>query len=125
EGKNNRVPMAFVYGADDTTAANFAKRWAKDLKGETMPTKKFTGEEGIKKSKLQGHKLLHKELDTVKFIGNYVKEVTEAVTLADYSKVEFEKKGYAWRFGTARAITAKLPDEKFLQPIPLGNLGVR
>jgi hypothetical protein len=118
--------MAFVYGAEDLTAANFARRWTKELKSDSGPTKKFTGEKGIEKSKAQGPKLLHKELDTVKFITTYVKDVTEAVTMPDYSKIEFEKKGYAWRFGTTGRVTmAKLPDEKLLNPIPLINLGVR
>ena len=117
EGKNFRVPMAFVYGAEDATSATFAKKWAKELKSDSGPTKKFTGEEGIKKSKAQGNKLLFKELDTVKFLTTYVKDVTEAITPPDYSKIEFEKKGYAWR-ANGRVITAKLPDEKMLREIP-------
>ena len=56
---------------------------------------------------------------------NYCKKVVETVTLPDYGKVEFEKKGYAWNFPTIRPIIGKKPDEKLLAPVPLTHIGVR
>jgi hypothetical protein len=125
EGKEKKIPMAFVYGENDSTAANFAKKWGKDLKGEAGPTKKFTGQEGIKKSNLAGHKLLRKDLDTVSWITKYLDDLSKDLTLDDYAKVEFDKKGYMWNFMGGRPIPAKIQAEKLLHPIPLSNIGVR
>jgi hypothetical protein len=125
-GQKNRIPMGFLYGANDTTSANFSQRWAKELKGKTAPTDKLTAADATPKSSLAGHNLLRKDLDTVEKIVKYCKAVGEAVTPADPAKIEFEKKGYAWRFQeAARPIIAKKPDERVLGPIPLNNLGVR
>jgi predicted alpha/beta hydrolase len=124
-GKDKRIPMGFLYGANDTTASSFAQKWAKDLKGKNAPTDKLTRAEGTAKSTLAGHNLLRKDLDTVEKIVNYCKKVVETVTPADYAKVEFEKKGYAWNFPTIRPIIGKKADEKLLVPVPLTHIGVR
>jgi hypothetical protein len=121
----NHIPMGFLYGASDATAANFAQKWAKDLKGKTAPTDKLTRADNIPKSTLAGHNLLRKDLDTVEKVVNYCKKVLEAVTPADYAKTEFEKKGYAWNFPGVRPIIGKKPDEKLLIPVPLTHIGVR
>jgi hypothetical protein len=118
--------MGFLYGANDTTSASFSQRWAKELKGKTAPTDKLTAADATQKSTLAGHNLLRKDLDTVEKIVKYCKSVGEVVTPADPSKIEFEKKAYAWNFQQGgRPIIAKKPDEKVLGPIPLNNIGVR
>jgi hypothetical protein len=125
-GKEHRIPMGFLYGANDPTAANFAQKWSKELKGKSSPTDKLTRAEGTPKSALAGHNLLRKDLNNVEKVVNYCKSVVETVTPTDPSKVEFDKKGYAWNFPqSGRPISAKKPDEKLLGPIPLNNLGVR
>jgi hypothetical protein len=123
-GKDKRVPMAFLYGANDASAASFAQKWGKDLKGTSGPTKTLTGSEATPKSNLAGNALLRKDLNTVDWIADYCAKVKENITPADPGKVEFEKKGYAWSFVGVRPITGKLPDERFLQPIPVLNLRV-
>jgi len=123
-GKDKHVPMGFLYGATDNTAATFAQKWARDLKGTSMPTKKYTAAEAIPKSNLAGHALLRKDLPTVEKIVDYCTGVTESITAPNHDNIEFEKKAYAWQFGT-RPTQAKFPEEKLLRPIPLGNLGVR
>ena len=124
-GKDKKVPMAFLYGANDSAAASFAQKWAKELKGTTGITKKYTAAEATPKSKLAGHELLRKELDTVDKIVEYCAGVRENTTAADAAKIDFEKKGYAWSFVGARPITGKFVDEKLLYHIPWANLGVR
>jgi pimeloyl-ACP methyl ester carboxylesterase len=125
-GKEKRMPMGFLYGANDATAANFAQRWAKELKGKNAPTDKLTSAEGTPKSSLAGHNLLRKDLNTVEKIATYCKKVVDTVTPSDQSKIEFEKKGYAWSFQQGgRPIIAKKLDEKLLSPIPISNIGVR
>jgi len=123
-GKDKKIPMGFLYGANDASAAAFAQKWARDLKGTTAPTKDLTAADAIPKSSLAGHALLRKDLDTADRIANYCTKVLEKVTPPDPAKVEFEKKGYAWSFG-GRPIPGKAADEKLLQAVPLGNLGVR
>lgn len=123
-GRDKRVPMGFLYGANDTTATSFAQKWAKELKGTVMPTKKYTAAEAIPKSNLAGHMLLRKDLSTVEKIVTYCKDVMDNITAADSGRVEFDKKGYAWNFN-GRTITGKIPEEKLLHPIPLSNIGVR
>jgi hypothetical protein len=125
-GKDKKVPMGFLYGANDATAASFAQKWAKDLKGTTSPTKELTAADAIAKSSLAGSDLLRKDLDTVDRIATYCTKVisNDKITPADPAKVEFEKKGYAWSFGGA-PIPGKGVDEKLLQAVPLANLGVR
>jgi hypothetical protein len=124
-GKDHRIPMGFLYGAGDATAANFAQKWAKDLKGKASPTDKFTRADGTPKSTLAGHDLLRKDLDTVDKIVTYCEKVMEAVTPAEPAKVEFEKKGYAYSFQGGTPILRKKPDEKLLGPIPITHIGVR
>jgi predicted alpha/beta hydrolase len=124
-GKDKHTPMGFLYGANDANASNFAQKWAKDLKGKNAPTDKLTRAEGTPKSTLAGHNLLRKDLDTVEKIVTYCKKVVETVTPSDYSKLEFEKKGYAWNFTGVRPIIGKKADEKLLVPVPLTHIGVR
>ncbi len=123
-GKERRVPMGFVYGANDTAATSFAQRWVKELKGTSGPTKTYTDRVAIAKSKLEGRNLLRRDLDTVEKIVTYCTKVRSDITAADYAKIEFEKKGYMWSFG-ARPILAKQQEEKLLRPIPLNYIGIR
>jgi hypothetical protein len=123
-GSKNRVPMGFLYGANDTTATSFAQKWAKELKGTTMPTKKYTAAESIPKVNLAGHKLLRKDLKTIEQIVDYCSGVMSDITPADPGKIEFDRKGYAWSFTGGRPIIAKRAEEKLLAPIPLSSIGV-
>jgi pimeloyl-ACP methyl ester carboxylesterase len=123
-GSKNRVPMGFLYGDKDSAAASFAQKWAKELKGSTMPTKKYTAAEAIPKVNLAGHKLLRKDLKTIEQIVDYCSGVMSDITPADPGKVEFDRKGYAWSFGAGRPIIAKRPEERLLGLIPLSSIGV-
>jgi hypothetical protein len=121
-GKDKKIPMAFIYGADDPQYANFAQKWAKDLKGEDKITKACTAEKGIPKTKLQGGKLLRKDLaaQTIeKGVVSYATFVLEKVTPPDWSQQEVEKRGYVWAIPGRRPITAKLEGEKYMHLIPL------
>jgi hypothetical protein len=128
EAKDKRVPMVFMYGADDPgPAPNFGRKWVDELNRSRdggKSTRKVAYLESIKKTKLAGHQLLRKDLNTVDRIGELLADFAKNMTLDDYAKVEFEKKGYMWNF-SGRTVPGKQPEDKFLQPQPLASIGAR
>jgi hypothetical protein len=123
-----RVPMVFIYGNDDPgPAPNFATKWVAELnrsRDGSKPAKKVAFLESITKTKLAGHQLLRKDLNTVDRIADLLADFAKNVTLDDYAKVEFEKKGFMWNF-SGRTSLGKQPEDKFLQPLPLASIGAR
>lgn len=124
-GKDRKVPMAFLYGAEDEPAAAIAKSWAKQLKGEDQLTKDYTVERGTPKTKLQGAKLLRGDVDTIDKMLIYLTNVIEKVTASEWAKREVEKKAYFWQFPSGRPIPGKTADEKTLNFVPVQMLGLR
>lgn len=79
--RDQKVPMAFVYGKSDGVADNFARDLVRYInpKGSKDKDFKFTNVNPIPDTKLAGHKLLGKGSDTETFIVNkYLPSVLEA-----------------------------------------------
>jgi pimeloyl-ACP methyl ester carboxylesterase len=122
KAETKRVPMVFVYGSDDPgPAPNFARRWVEELNRGNKSGKKVAFLESIKKTKLAGHQLLRKDLNTVDRIAELLADFAKNVTLDDYAKVEFEKKGFMWNFG-GRTVPGKQPEDKFLLAQPVSSI---
>jgi pimeloyl-ACP methyl ester carboxylesterase len=117
--KAQKVHMAFLYGAEDSTAEGHAKNWL----GLVKPEKKdvFTLEKGIAKTKLAGSQLLGEKLETVGDITNYVKNFMKENQGNDYDKKSAEDNTYVWKF-PSRISIAKTEKEKVLNPLPVGEL---
>jgi hypothetical protein len=110
--------MAFLYGAEDTSAEGHAKNWLALVKPEKKDV--FTLEQGIKKTKLAGSQLLGDKLETVGDITNYVKNFMKENQGNDYDKKSAEDNTYVWKF--SRIYTAKTEKEKVLNPLPIAEL---
>jgi hypothetical protein len=117
--KSKKIPMAFLYGAEDDSAAGRAKGWVSLLK----PDKKqiFTTEKGIPKTKLAGSQLLGEKLETIPDIVNYVASFKKENQGNDYDKRDVEGSTFVWKFPT-RILKAKDEKEKVIYPVPIADV---
>jgi hypothetical protein len=113
-GKANKVPMLFFYGGTDNAAKNFAENWGggKELKGDDKMTKKFTVAKAIPKTKLAGRELLKKDLDTIDLIVTSLTNLQKDANLTNWSKVDFETKGFMWQIPGRGRLVCKPAKEK-------------
>jgi hypothetical protein len=130
-GRDQKVPMAFVYGGKDSKAMNFAQNVVGAIKPKTGPKKfdpkdtsdprAYTGEKKLADTSLEGSKLLQKTLDTEKWVlKTYLPDLFEARPLREWRKRESERFAYVWAFPmTPRPVLAKAPGEEAPRPLPL------
>src|SRR5262249_25997640 len=113
--KAKKIPMAFLYGAEDDSAASRAKNWVSLLK----PDKKqiFTTDKGIPKTKLAGSQLLGEKLETIQDIMTYVSSFKKENQGNDYDKRDVEGSTLVWKF-PSRLIKAKDEKERVIYPVP-------
>jgi alpha-beta hydrolase superfamily lysophospholipase len=115
-GRENAMPMFFLYSEDDTAGKNIAKACETKFKGKKKDDKyRFTAAVPVKGGgKLTGAGLLQKTLGTDEEIVGYIKGVAEAKG-NEWSEREFRKTEYVWAIpGTRVPVPAKLPNEKLL-----------
>jgi hypothetical protein len=127
-----RVPMLFVYGEQDKTAATETLTWLKgvmpnykllgDGKGDGHPEKKLklTRDWAIKDTKLTSSKLLSSDLPTVKTIKQYLEGCVDERGVHEPRRVEVEKFPYFWVNPHTNAyVPAKAMNEEGIKPISL------
>jgi hypothetical protein len=136
-GKKNKVPMLFLYGADDSKGkqnANIAL--TKMMPGYKMmesaeglnkfeTSLKFTRDYAIDGTKLDGSQLLQKSLRTNDVIKAYVDKVLEDRGSKETKRHEAEKFRYFWVPPGAQPRLAKQAGEEFMMPIRPGDFGIR
>lgn len=78
-GKGRKVPMAFIYGKGDAKGDNTATNLLKAIKPTGGKSKEFpnTGTKAIADTKLSGEKLLDSDLETQKWVINYLNGVMD------------------------------------------------
>jgi pimeloyl-ACP methyl ester carboxylesterase len=121
-GVDNKVPMAFVYGAESTADTEHAARYLDYLKPDK--SKPFTSKAGIK-TQLTGHKLLNSKLDTQKHLVAYVEKFMAENKANDWDKRESDSNTYYWAFNPNLPklwILAKSDKAKVLNPLPVTSL---
>ena len=123
-GKVNKVPMMFYYGERDSKAENFAKTWAGKLKGDDKITKVFTLSKAIPKVNLAGRELLKNDLKTIELITTSLGKLQKNANLTDWSKIEFETKGFMWQIARRRVVF-KPAKEKTPYRVPTELLGAQ
>jgi hypothetical protein len=114
-GKDRKVPLAFVFGKDDTRGDSLALSLVKEIvpgysrdKPPAKKDQKFTVEHGIKGSKLTGSQLLTRTLDTETWIlKNYLEDLMDKHGLEEWRQHEDEKAFYYWVFSSGRVLPAK------------------
>jgi pimeloyl-ACP methyl ester carboxylesterase len=134
-GKKNKVPMLFLYGADDADGKRKAgTALARIMPGYKLmesaeglnkfePALKLTRDYAIEGTKLDGSQLLQKSLSTNAVIKGYLDKVMEERGNKETKRHEQEKFRYFWVFN--RQVTpAKKAGEEFMMPINPMNLGV-
>jgi alpha-beta hydrolase superfamily lysophospholipase len=128
-GRDQKVPMAFVYGSKDEKAKNFAVAAESAIKPKTG-TKKYdpkdTGDPraytGLKKldTSLSGSQLLQRSLDTEKWVvKTYLADLFDARPLREWRKRDAERFAYVWAFPQMRPMLAKAPGEEAPRALPL------
>jgi pimeloyl-ACP methyl ester carboxylesterase len=129
-GRDQKVPMAFVYGTKDERAKNLAVAAVSAIKPKTGSKKfdpkdtsdprAYTGEKKQDTS-LDGSKLLQKTLDTEKWVlKDYLGDLFEARPVREWRKRDSERFAYVWAFPAMRApMLAKAPGEEAPRPLPL------
>jgi hypothetical protein len=137
-GKKNKVPMLFLYGADDTRGKqNASVALTKIMPGYKMmesseglnkfeSSLKFTRDYAVEGTKLDGSQLLQKSLGTGGVIKAYLDKVLEERGSKETKRHEAEKFRYVWVVpGTTQPRLAKQAGEEFMMPINPATLGVR
>ncbi len=130
-GKDQRIPMAFVYGKEDTVGDRLAlsmvqlikPRYKRDSKMGASEDPKETVDFGVDKSKLVGSKLLTVG-DASTRLGAYLNNIVERYGNNQWEKRESDKPPFVWTFNTG-TVTAKNLEEKYPHPIPLLRFGIR
>jgi hypothetical protein len=77
-GKNHKVPMAFVYGKNDSKAASLAQQYVQAIKGSVKGKGKLTVTYAVAGTKLSGNKLLGVDDTDKKIIKDYLELVMDA-----------------------------------------------
>jgi hypothetical protein len=118
--KEKKVPMAFLYGDKDTTAASFSKRCYAAVKPSKDAKTKLTGELPIKDSRLSGNDLLGDQLNARKWIiDKYLKAIKDEQVAPAWEEKKDEESAFVWVLqGTNQPIPAKSEKEKVMSPIP-------
>jgi hypothetical protein len=122
-----KIPVAFIYGADDKTAQGHAVNWLKTLKVDTSkktpdPAKPYTWHVGIAKTNLKGQALVSEKLDTISTIVLYTGKFAKDEKADNWEKREAEKNMYVWQLGSV--IPAKADKQRVMNMLPLAALGV-
>jgi hypothetical protein len=126
-GRDNKVPMAFIYGKDESAGEGHAKRYLKSIRapkpgpGKTEKLE-LTNEKEIAKTKLTGSQLLQASLDTEKWIvKSYLFAVMEKRGTHERRKHDVQTYRYFWTFPGTRML-AKNPGEELVRPLPISVL---
>jgi pimeloyl-ACP methyl ester carboxylesterase len=123
--RDQKIPMAFLYGKRDNGGASFSRRMTQDIttQGGKKLDLKFTGEKDFD-TELAGSKLLQDSLTTEDFIiEKYLKDVLEARGSRERKKRETDRFGYYWSRTkvdprTTNHVVAKRPGEEMIPVIP-------
>jgi pimeloyl-ACP methyl ester carboxylesterase len=118
-GRDHRVPMAFVYGANDDKADTLAKRYLSLIKPKKNDKNlELSGRQAIADTKLAGNQLLQQSLDTEKWIiKDYLDRVMEKRGSRERKKREVNSSAYYWVL-RGQQIQAKNLGEEAPRPIP-------
>ena len=135
-GKKNKVPMLFLYGADDTKGKqNASAALTRMMPGYKMmesseglnkfeSSLKFTRDYAIEDGKkLDGSQLLQKSLGTTNVIKAYLDKVLEERGSKETKRHEAEKFRYYWVVN-GQLKPAKQAGEEFMMPINPASLGI-
>jgi len=124
-GRDQKVAMAFVYGKEDSAGDRQAlslvqsikPRYKRDAKMAAQDEPKYTTDFGVDKSKLVGAKLLTVG-DTAQRLATYLNAVVKDRGNNQWEKRESDKPAFVWNF-RGRSVTAKGPEDKLLNLVPL------
>lgn len=114
------VPMGFLYGEQDSTAATFAKHCVKILQQGNKNA--LTAERAIKGTKLAGAGLLNKQLDTTGSIVEYLKKVREDRKGPAWKAKKPGETGYFWTLPNSAPTVAKGEKDEVMNLVPLSRL---
>jgi hypothetical protein len=119
--RDNKVPMAFIYGKKDQTGQTLAKGYLTAIRtpkpGAKVEKLELTDEKPIADTNLAGSQLLQSSLGTEKWIvGSYLFKITEKPQ-RERRKRDSQLFRYFWTFSRAPFL-AKNPGEELPRPVP-------
>jgi pimeloyl-ACP methyl ester carboxylesterase len=121
-GVKHEIPMGFFYGERDQASANFAKSCVKLLQTNKANRTPLTAEQVIKGTDLKGSGLLTKDLDTVKVIVNYLKEVRDKNRGTPWKSKKTTETAYYWNFPRFGLIPGKEEKDEQMNLLPLNRI---
>jgi pimeloyl-ACP methyl ester carboxylesterase len=126
-GKKNKLPLAFVYGKDETGADARALNYLKTIdpgfergKGPKEKDLALTGEKAVPGTKLSGSKLLQNTLETEDFIVNkYLGPVAEKHRFVQWKMRNNDDNYFYWKNALGPATLAKIKGDHVTIIMPL------
>jgi pimeloyl-ACP methyl ester carboxylesterase len=118
-GRDRKVPMGFLYGADDVSGARLAERLANGLKPNPRP-RELTAARAVPGTSLTGARLLQSGLETDKLVLAYVDNVLQQRDIK-WSARTVQANVYYWVVPGAQPLAANLLGGR----IPVERLGVK
>jgi pimeloyl-ACP methyl ester carboxylesterase len=124
-GAENRIPMGFLYGADDHESKEIGTSYASYVKNQSRKSKlDNTAAQGIKDTRLRGSQLLTKSLNTEQLIKNYLDRVMETRGTREPRSHDPIKTTFYWTFKSGMPVLAKTDQEEMPRALPLSQMGL-
>jgi pimeloyl-ACP methyl ester carboxylesterase len=124
-GGENRIPMGFLFGADDHESREIANSYAQYVKAQSRKTKlDLTAAQGIKDTRLRGSQLLTKSLNTEQLIKNYIDRVMDTRGTREPRSHDPIKTTFYWTFKSGLPMLAKSDQEEMPRALPLSQMGL-
>ena len=117
-GSDRRVPMGFLYGAEDDASSQFARQCLREIKPARV-YQHLTADKVIRGTSASGHILLEKVPAADTFVVNYISTILKTVPHPRWSRHFASVRSYYWRFPKTAPIPAKMKGETTLRMMPL------
>jgi pimeloyl-ACP methyl ester carboxylesterase len=115
--RENKVPVAFLYGKNDANAANLTLNYLNTIQPKKYDLKN-TGEKAIAGTDLVASKLLGERVGATKEVIKQLDRVMEDRGSKEWKKRDEEKSRFFWSRGKGQLRLAKTAGEKVVRPVP-------
>jgi pimeloyl-ACP methyl ester carboxylesterase len=125
-GGEYRIPIGFLYGADDREGRDLANSYVSSIHAANRRGKQdFTAAAEVRDTKLRGSQLLTKSLKTEQMIKDYLERVMEKRGAREARSRDPQKTTFVWASRQGQPVWAKTDKDELLKPLPLGMMGIQ
>jgi pimeloyl-ACP methyl ester carboxylesterase len=124
-GGEYRIPIGFLYGADDREGKDLATNYVASIHNANRRAKQeFTAAAEVRDTKLRGSQLLTKSLKTGEMIKDYLERVMEKRGAREARSRDPQKTSFVWAPRGGQPVVAKTEKDELLKPVPLAMMGI-